>query len=180
MQLGLHALCSPCLLLGLSRTLVLGDLIWLYTHLICVYSNFHDRTLKWEFDPVYQNTIYLQAQQHSFNCCLHLTAPSFLKYLPNKSDTIPKSKISAWEETFKAFAVFLMTGHMWLAKCMTQGHSDIQVHVYTFASFLKNICFDFSDMNARKHMVGCLHHQTPQSCVHHHCTIIRPLGKLNQ
>lgn len=49
-QLGLRALCSPCLLLCLSHTPVLGDLLWLYTQLICIYSNFHNGTLKWEFD----------------------------------------------------------------------------------------------------------------------------------
>lgn len=110
---------------------------------------------------VYGNTIYLQAQQHSFNYCLHLIAPSLLKYLLNESDTIPKSKISIWEEIFKTFAVFLMTGHLWLAKQMTQGHSDIQIHMYTSMSFWKKyMLWFFRDMNARKHMVSCLDHQT--------------------
>lgn len=72
-----------------------------------------------------------------------------------------------------------MTGHIWLAKQTTQGHSDIQVHMYTFMSFLKNICFDFSETGSIWSAAWIIRHSL-QSCVHCHWISIRHMGKLIQ
>lgn len=77
--------------------------IWLDTHLYRQQFSWWGSE-KGELRRVSLKTIYLKAQQHSFNCCLHPTTPPFLKYLLNKSNTIPKSKISASERTFKICA----------------------------------------------------------------------------
>lgn len=133
---------------------------------------------KGELRRVSLKTIYLKAQQHSFNCCLHPTTPPLLKYLLNKSNTIPKSKISASERTFKTFAC-VPNDWPYVTSCREDTlpcwNSVRYVHLYVLKRNVYMLWFS-KDMNVKK-LFGWDAHCRPLYIVM--WFIIRHTGQLN-